>query len=612
MTGNRTAPRQDLSDVQIEVSSARPLTAAEQDLVREKLVLLHPGGRITVNMRVDPDLIGGMVVKVGDHIFDGSLRGRLEALKGRLLAHKPDEEVLEFARLPDLLEQLKADLTAAPPPIGIENIGVVTGVGDGIAIVEGLSEAAVGEIVEFPHGVQGTVLDLDRERVSCILLGSEARLKEGEQARRTGRILQVPVGSELLGRVINPLGVPLDGKGPIRARDRRPLENNAPGVVERQPVSVPLQTGLKAVDALVPIGRGQRELIIGDRGTGKTAIAIDTIINQRDKDVICIYVAIGQKASSVARTIASLRAAGALDYSIIVAATASDPPSLQYYAPYAGCAIGEYFMYQGRHVLVVYDDLSKHAIAYRTISLLLKRPPGREAYPGDIFYLHSRLLERAAQLTPEMGGGSLTALPIIETQAGDISSYIPTNVISITDGQIYLDEELFFAGVRPAVRVGLSVSRVGGNAQIKAMRQVAGHLRLDLAQYRELAAFAKFGSDLDRETRAKLDRGERVVEVLKQPQYQPQAVEEQVMILYAAVNGYLDDIRLDAIKNFEHHLLHYLQVEHREIGRSIAATGQLTPETEQALAAAITTFKGNFWVDEKQEKDEERWKAGGK
>ncbi|MFW5999444.1 MAG: F0F1 ATP synthase subunit alpha [Halanaerobiaceae bacterium] len=477
--------------------------------------------------------------------------------------------------------------------------GVVLDVGDGISHVYGLENAMSGELLEFPNDVYGMVLNLEEDNIGVVLLGEEAKIEEGDTVRRTGRVVEVPVGEELLGRVVNPLGRPLDGKGSIETENSRPVESEAPGVVERQPVETPLQTGLKTVDSMTPIGRGQRELIIGDRQTGKTAIAIDTIINQRDQDVICIYVAIGQKNSTVAQLTERLRREGAMDYTIVVSATASEPAPIRYMAPYAGCAMGEYFMYeQDRDVLVVYDDLSKHAVAYRAMSLLLRRPPGREAYPGDVFYLHSRLLERAAKLNDDRGGGSLTALPIIETQAGDVSAYIPTNVISITDGQIYLESELFFAGVRPAMNVGISVSRVGGNAQIPAMKDVAGTLRLDLSQYRELEAFAQFGSDLDESTRRKLARGERIVEILKQPQYSPMPVEEQVMIIYAAVNGHLDDIPVDNITRFEDQYLSYLDSNYPEIGEELRASGELTAENREKLDKAVEEFKEGFKIEE--------------
>ncbi|ACL70531.1 F0F1 ATP synthase subunit alpha [Halothermothrix orenii] len=479
------------------------------------------------------------------------------------------------------------------------SVGTVLDVGDGIAHVYGLDEVMASELLEFPNGVYGMALNLEEDSVGCVLLGDETRVKEGDTVKRTGRVVEVPVGEELLGRIVNSLGQPLDGKGQISVDKYRPVESPAPSVVDRKPVDTPLQTGLKAIDSMIPIGRGQRELIIGDRQTGKTAIAVDTIINQKDQDVICIYVAIGQKASTVAQIAERLKEHGAMDYTVIVSASASEPAPLQYIAPYAGCAIGEYFMYEkNRDVLVVYDDLSKHAVAYRSMSLLLRRPPGREAYPGDVFYLHSRLLERAARLNEDMGGGSLTALPIIETQAGDVSAYIPTNVISITDGQIYLESELFFAGVRPAINVGISVSRVGGAAQTKAMKKVAGTLRLDLSQYRELEAFAQFGSDLDKATQRRLERGERIVEVLKQPQYTPMDMEDQVMIIYTVVNGHLDDIPVDNIERFEDEFLSYIHSNYPEIPETIKKTGDLDDETEEKLTGVIKEFKENFNVKE--------------
>ncbi|MFW5980410.1 MAG: F0F1 ATP synthase subunit alpha [Halanaerobiaceae bacterium] len=479
-----------------------------------------------------------------------------------------------------------------------EGIGTVLDVGDGIAHVYGLEDAMSAELLEFPNEVYGMVLNLEEDNIGCVLLGDETLVEEGDSVKRTGRVIEVPVGEELLGRVVNPLGQPLDGKGPIETSQTRPVEFKAPGVVKRTPVETPLQTGLKAVDSMIPIGRGQRELIIGDRQTGKTAIAIDTIINQKDTDVKCIYVAIGQKASSVAQLAERLREAGAMEYTIIVAATASEPAPIRYIAPYAGCAMGEYFMYdQQGHALTIYDDLSKHAVAYRAMSLLLRRPPGREAYPGDIFYLHSRLLERAAKLSEDNGGGSLTSLPIVETQAGDVSAYIPTNVISITDGQIYLESELFFSGVRPAINVGISVSRVGGEAQIQAMKDVAGTLRLDLSQYRELEAFAQFGSDLDQATREKLDRGERIVEILKQDQYSPMPVEEQVIIIYTVVNGFLDDIPVDNLQRFEDQSLNYIGNNYSELPEKIKAEEELTEDIEENLKQAIEEFKETFKIE---------------
>ena len=442
--------------------------------------------------------------------------------------------------------------------VDVAEVGTIVSVGDGIARVHGVEKTMAGEMLEFPHGIFGIALNLEEESVGAVLLGDYTEIKEGDPVKRTGRIISVPVGRELIGRVVNALGQPIDGKGPISAKQQMPIERIAPGVVDRSPVKEPMQTGLKAIDAMVPIGRGQRELIIGDRQTGKTAVAVDTIINQKGQDVVCIYNAIGQKQSTIAQVVRTLEDAGAMDYTIVVAAGASDPAPLLYISPYSACTMGEYFRDNGGHALCIYDDLSKHAQAYREISLLLRRPPGREAYPGDVFYLHSRLLERAAKLKKENGGGSLTALPIIETQAGDLSAYIPTNVISITDGQIFLESDLFHQGIRPAINVGNSVSRVGGSAQVKAMRQVAGTLRLDLAQYRELAAFAQFGSDLDKATLNQLNRGRRLVEVLKQPQYQPLPVEKQVVIIYAATNGYLDPVPVEQVRAYEAELYRFL------------------------------------------------------
>ncbi|MHB1159808.1 MAG: F0F1 ATP synthase subunit alpha [Chloroflexota bacterium] len=471
------------------------------------------------------------------------------------------------------------------------NVGTVVEVGDGIARIHGLSGAMAGELLEFPGGTMGLALNLEEESVGAVILGPFTSIKEGDQVRATGRIMEVPAGQELVGRVVNALGQPIDGKGPIATRKTRPVERIAPGVVLREPVNSPVQTGIKAIDSLIPIGRGQRELIIGDRQTGKTAIAIDTIINQRQGDMVCIYVAIGQKQSAVAQVVATLEEYGAMDHTIVVMAAASDPAPLQYIAPYAGCAMGEELMEEGQDVLVVYDDLSKHAWAYRQVSLLLRRPPGREAYPGDVFYLHSRLLERAVKLNKEQGGGSLTALPIIETQANDVSAYIPTNVISITDGQIYLEPDLFYAGVRPALNVGISVSRVGGAAQTKAMKQVAGRLKGDLAQFRELQAFAQFGSDLDKVTKAQIDRGMRITEVLKQPQYVPVPLEKQVMSLYAVTNGFLDDVPVEKVSSWEASFLQFMDSTHGEIGEAIAREKAISKESIEALRAAIAEFK---------------------
>src|SRR6266705_2310033 len=478
--------------------------------------------------------------------------------------------------------------------VDVAEVGTVISIGDGISRVHGIERAMAGEMLEFTHGVFGIALNLEEESVGAVLLGDFQEIKEGDQVKRTGRIISVPVGDEMLGRVVNALGQPIDGKGPIATKQFAPIERIAPGVVDRQPVKEPMQTGLKAIDAMVPIGRGQRELIIGDRQTGKTAVAIDAILNQKDTGVICIYNAIGQKQSTVAQVVKTLDDADAMRYSIVVAATASDPAPLLYVSPYSACAMGEYFRDSRRHALLVYDDLSKHAQAYREISLLLRRPPGREAYPGDVFYLHSRLLERAAKLKVELGGGSLTALPVIETQAGDLSAYIPTNVISITDGQIFLESDLFNQGVRPAINVGNSVSRVGGSAQIKAMRQVAGTLRLTLAQYRALAAFAQFGSDLDKSTQEQLNRGARLVEILKQPQYQPLPVEKQVLIIYAGTNGFLDQISTPDVRAFETELYRFMETRYPQLFSDIAEKKQLDDQLKSALGAAVKEFAGDF------------------
>ena len=471
------------------------------------------------------------------------------------------------------------------------DVGTVLMVGDGIARVYGMSRVMAGELVEFPNQIYGLAMNLERDNIGCIILGDDKRIKEGDLVKSTGRIVEVPAGPELIGRVVNALGFPVDGKGAIPAKKTRPIERRALSVIDRQPVCEPLQTGLKAIDSMVPIGRGQRELIIGDRQTGKTAMAVDTIINQKDTGVICIYVAMGQKESTVARVIKALQDNGAFAHTIVVVAGAAEPAALQYIAPYSGCAMAEEFGDNGRHALIVYDDLSKHAVAYRQMSLLLRRPPGREAYPGDVFYLHSRLLERAAKYSAEKGGGSITALPIIETQAGDISAYIPTNVISITDGQIYMETSLFYAGVRPAVNAGLSVSRVGGAAQIKAMKKVAGHLRLDQAQYRELAAFSQFSSDLDKATRDQLTRGERLTEILKQEQYKPLPVEKQILIIFAGINGYLNDQALSAIKTFESGLFQFVDNKHPELLQQIRSKGVLDEALETKLHNAIGEFK---------------------
>jgi len=489
---------------------------------------------------------------------------------------------------------IKEQIKKYEKKVDVVDVGTVIQVGDAIARIHGLESCMAGELLEFPGEVYGMALNLEEDNVGCVLLGSDENIKEGDIVKRTGRIVEVPVGDALIGRVVNALGQPIDGKGPINTDKFRPIESKAPGVIERKSVSVPLQTGIKAIDSMIPIGRGQRELIIGDRQTGKTAIAVDTIINQKGQNVICIYVAIGQKRSTVAQIVDTLESKGAMEYTIVVSATASELAPLQYIAPYAGVAMAEEFMYNGKDVLIIYDDLSKHAVAYRAMSLLLRRPPGREAYPGDVFYLHSRLLERSARLDEKYGGGSITALPIIETLAGDISAYIPTNVISITDGQIFLETELFFSGQRPAVNSGLSVSRVGGAAQIKAMKKVSGGLKLELAQYRELSAFAQFGSELDKETRDRLAHGERIMEILKQPQYSPMSVEKQVMILYAVTNKYLSDIPLERIKDFESEFLSFMENNYPQVGKGILETKDLTKEIEADLVKGIEEFKKSF------------------
>ena len=478
--------------------------------------------------------------------------------------------------------------------LNVDDVGTVIEIGDGIAHIHGLDKAMSGELLDFGNDIYGMVLNLEQDNVGAVLLGGDTKIKEGDIVKRTGKIMQVPVGESMIGRVVDALGRPIDGKGPIHTTQSRPIEYPAPGIADRKSVKEPLQTGIKAIDALVPIGRGQRELIIGDRGTGKTTIAVDTILNQKGQNCICIYVAIGQKASTIARVVKTFEDHGAMDYTIVVAATASDSAPLQYMAPYSGVTMGEHFMYQGKHVLCVYDDLSKHATAYRAMSLLLRRPPGREAYPGDVFYLHSRLLERAAKLSDELGGGSITALPIIETLAGDVSGYIPTNVISITDGQIMLQTEAFYSGIRPAIDVGLSVSRVGGSAQIKAMKQIAGRMRLDLAQYRELAAFAQFGSDLDKSTKEQLDRGVRMVETLKQAQYSPLKVDEQILVIYTAVRGFLSDIPVNQVVNFQRDFLKFMNSNHPEIGQTIVEKQKLDDALEASINSAIEEFKSTY------------------
>jgi F-type H+/Na+-transporting ATPase subunit alpha len=497
-------------------------------------------------------------------------------------------------KVDEITEILRRQIQGLQTTVEMAEVGTVVSVGDGIARVFGLDRAMAGEMVQFPHDVYGLALNLEEDGVGCVLMGETQAIKEGDEVRRTGRILEVPVGPELVGRVVNTLGQPIDGKGPLGTSTTYPLERIAPGVVRRQPVKEPMQTGIKAIDSMIPIGRGQRELIIGDRQTGKTAIIVDTIINQKGKGTICIYVAIGQKRSTVAQVVRTLESYGAMEHTIIVAATASEPAPLQYLAPYTGCAMGEYFLYNKGHAVCFYDDLSKHAAAYREISLLLRRPPGREAYPGDVFYLHSRLLERAAKLRDDLGGGSLTALPVIETQAGDVSAYIPTNVISITDGQIFLESDLFFSGVRPAVNVGISVSRVGGNAQTKAMKKIAGSLRIDLAQYRELAAFSQFGSDLDKTTQRQLARGERLVEILKQGQYKPMATELQIVSVFAGTRGHLDKLKIPFVLPFEAYLHEYLRTNHAALVETIATTGKLEGDAEKQLSEACIAAQAAY------------------
>ena len=540
---------------------------------------------VQLEIHADPKLIGGMKLQVGDTVYDGSLSHMLEKVRRSF----SEGDSLEG----DVIAEAIRRVDEIPVDVDVFQTGRVSSLSDGICRVSGLSDVMAGEMIRFKGDLRGMVMDLDRDNVGVVLLGNYDNVQEGDEVVRTGRIIEVPVGEALIGRVVDALGRPVDGKGLIHAAETRPIENRAPGVIERKSVSVPMQTGIKAIDALVPIGRGQRELIIGDRQTGKTAIALDTIINQKGKDMICIYVAVGQKESTVASVVEKLRQHDALDYSIVVCANASEPAPMLYIAPYAGAAMGEYFMHKGKDVLIVYDDLSKQAVAYREISLLLHRPPGREAYPGDVFYLHSRLLERAARLAPEYGGGSMTALPIIETQAGDISAYIPTNVISITDGQIFLETDLFNAGIRPAINVGLSVSRVGGAAQLGAMKQVAGRLRMDLAQYRELAAFSQFGSDLDKATQATLHRGDRMTELLKQGQYAPMDAADQVVVLFAANEGYADDVELKDIAAFEKDLIRYVRRHLPKLDDEIMSGKKLSEDSLRRLRECIEEFKHN-------------------
>ena len=576
----------ELKKLDISIKSAQPLSDEEM----KKLTQIICETFISCHNEVDSDVIGGVRMQVGDTVYDGTLAHTID----RLSQDVEDNTRQSDSQMRSIADGIKQQLEKVNGDIDVFQTGEVITLGDGICRVSGLADVMAGEMLEFPGGLKGMVQDLDKNNVGVVLLGPFGHLQEGDSVRRTGRIVEVPVGDALIGRVVDAMGSPIDGKGPIKTDSFRPVESPAPSVLSRQPVSVPLQTGLKAIDALVPIGRGQRELIIGDRQTGKTAIALDAIINQKGKDVICIYVAIGQKESTVSSVVEKLRSHGAMDYTIVVAATASEPAPMLYIAPYAGAAMGEYFMYNGKDVLIVYDDLSKQATAYREISLLLQRPPGREAYPSDVFYLHSRLLERAARLNAESGGGSMTALPIIETQAGDISAYIPTNVISITDGQIFLESDLFHSGVRPAINVGLSVSRVGGAAQLGAMKQVAGRLRVDLAQYRELASFAQFGSDLDKSTRDTLHRGARMTEVLKQGQYVPMSAADQVIAIFAVSEGYADDLELSDVARFESELIDYVNRSYPEFQGEVLSGKKLSADQQAKLKECIVNFKKTF------------------
>ena len=566
--------------------SEQPLEQTTVDEIRDIIAQAFDDDEVNIETDVDTSLIGGLRLQVGDTVYDGSLAHRLNVIRNTIVSEAVPEG--------DVAEALRGRLSKEQSKLDAFQVGTVITLSDGICRVSGLSDVMAGEMLEFSGGLRGLVMDLEKDNVGVVMLGNYDNVQEGDEVRRTGKIIEVPVGEALIGRVVDALGRPVDGKGIIHATESRAIESPAPSVLMRRPVSVPMQTGIKAIDALVPIGRGQRELIIGDRQTGKTAIALDTIINQKGKDLICIYVAIGQKESTVASFVNKLREHGAMDYTIVVCANASEPAPMLYIAPYSGAAMGEYFMYNGKDVLIIYDDLSKQAVAYREISLLLHRPPGREAYPGDVFYLHSRLLERAARLSEEAGGGSMTALPIIETQAGDISAYIPTNVISITDGQIFLETDLFNSGVRPAINVGLSVSRVGGSAQLGAMKQVAGRLRMDLAQYRELAAFSQFGSDLDKATRDTLHRGDRMTELLKQGQFAPMEAADQVVSIFAASEGYADDVELADIARFERELLDYVHSSYPEIKDQIMTGKKLSAEQLEKLRFVITEFKKDF------------------
>ena len=572
--------------VHIQISAENQPEPEYVERVAELVKSRFGAAEVRTEALADPGLIGGVRLQIGDTVYDGSLSGMLRRVKKSL----EQGGALEG----DMAGALKERLSQVRAGVDVYQTGRVKSLSNGICRVSGLSDVMAGELIEFEGELRGMVMDLEQDDVGVVLLGDFGKVQEDDQVRRTGRIIEVPVGEGLIGRVLDALGRPIDGMGVIRTEETRPIESPAPAVLDRKPVTIPLQTGIKAIDALVPIGRGQRELIIGDRKTGKTAIAIDTILNQKGKDVICIYVAIGQKESTVASIVEKLRENGAMDYSIVVCASASEPAPMLYIAPYSGAAIGEYFMYRGRHVLIIYDDLSKQAVAYREISLLLRRPPGREAYPGDVFYLHSRLLERAACLSDEKGGGSMTALPIVETKAGDISAYIPTNVISITDGQIFLEEELFNSGVRPAVNPGLSVSRVGGAAQLGAMKQVSGRLRMDLAQHRELEAFAQFGSDLDKATRDALNRGRKVTELLKQKQYSPMDAADQVIVIFAANEGFIDNIDLKSVSRYERELIPFIHSSWPELAAIIDSGKKLSDEQRSKLRELISEFGRNF------------------
>ena len=577
--------------LEVKVTTAKKLTSDEYQsisaILTEKL-----GSEIYMNKVVDPAILGGIIVQVGDKVFDASALRKLRKME--VVMDGIDIHEYSLQDTAKISDAMGAKLENYTVDVDLEEVGIVEKIGDGIATVIGMKNAMAGEMVELPNGVTGMVLNLDRENVGVVLLGGDTLVKEGDIVRRTGRIMEVGVGEGLLGRVVSALGEPIDGKGSIAYAEKRPIESPAHGIADRESVDTPLQTGIKCIDALVPIGRGQRELIIGDRGTGKTAVAVDTILNQKGQNVICIYVAIGQKASNVARIVRTLEQHGAMEYSIVVAATAADSAPLQYIAPYAGVTMAEYFMDQGKDVLCVYDDLSKHAVAYRAMSLLLRRPPGREAYPGDVFYLHSRLLERAAKLNKELGNGSITALPIIETQAGDVSAYIPTNVISITDGQIFLESDLFFSGMRPAVNVGLSVSRVGGAAQTKAMKKAAGSIRIDLAQFREMEVFTQFASDLDNATKEQLQHGHVLMELLKQPLCRPLSMAEQVMTLCAANGRVMLDVPVDHVKDFQMQFLSYMKEQHSDIVRQLETTKALDDELNKQICDAAEEFKKEF------------------